>query len=185
MSRAKRRDREGERDVYPTPAWCVHRLLDRVVLPGGEWLEPAVGDGAIVRAVDEYRHDVRWTTADIRDTGYADMIMDFTGEDALNSEMACMDVIITNPPYNKALDFVITSICLGKIVVMLLRVNWLASQRRQPFLRRHMPDVYVLPNRPSFTGTGTDATEYGWFVWGGGHGGKIDILGTTPLKERK
>jgi len=38
-------------DVYPTPEWCVHRLLD-------EWcpnlpsilLEPCVGDGAILKA---------------------------------------------------------------------------------------------------------------------------------------
>ena len=31
-------------DYYPTPAWVVDRLLDRVgyELPGGAWLEPYV-----------------------------------------------------------------------------------------------------------------------------------------------
>lgn len=51
-----------ERDFYSTPAWCVDRLLDdilpqiRVSRPDGveTWLEPCVGSGAIVEAVEAY-----------------------------------------------------------------------------------------------------------------------------------
>lgn len=32
-------------------------------------------------------------------------------------------------------------------------------------MRSHTPDIYVLPNRPSFSGKGTDSIEYAWFVW--------------------
>lgn len=29
----------------------------------------------------------------------------------------------------------------------------------------HTPDVYVMPKRPSFTGSGSDATAYAWMAW--------------------
>lgn len=48
---------------------------------------------------------------------------------------------------------------------MLLRLNFLGSQRRAAWLRAWTPDVYVLPRRPSFTGRGTDSCEYAWCVW--------------------
>jgi hypothetical protein len=38
-------------DAYETPAWCVQRLLEKLQLPGGNWLEPGAGDGAIIKAV--------------------------------------------------------------------------------------------------------------------------------------
>jgi hypothetical protein len=34
----------------------------------------------------------------------------------------------------------------------------------------------VLPKRPSFTGGGTDATEYAWMVWGPTRTGRLRIL---------
>jgi hypothetical protein len=54
-----------------------------------------------------------------------------------------------------------------------------------------MPDIYVIPNRPSFTGGKTDSIEYAWFVWskyndyGKNSSGKIVILETTPANIRK
>jgi len=155
----------------------VRALLRTVHLPGGNWLEPAVGDGAIVRAVNEVRGDVKWTIADIADRlpnpknvpfGYQPGFCIFGSPytaDGFGWKRR-EDVVITNPPFNQALDFVKGAMKDGKIVVMLLRLNWLASQKRNRFLREHTPSVYVLPRRPSFTGGGTDATDYAWFVWG-------------------
>lgn len=67
-------------DYYPTPPWCVHRLLDRhgreLFRPGVHVLEPTVGDGSIVRAVKdwqsfasltpEFADCVEWTGVDLR-----------------------------------------------------------------------------------------------------------------------
>lgn len=87
------------------------------------------------------------------------------------------DLVIANPPYNDAEAFVEHALdlarpafgsCLGT-VCFLLRLNWLASQKRAAFHRAHPSDVFVLPKRPSFTNGGTDATEYAWFVWGPTH----------------
>ena len=67
MSATGRSSVRKDYDNYPTPAWCVRRLLERVDLPGGTWLEPAAGDGAIVRAVRAARHDVDWIAVEIRE----------------------------------------------------------------------------------------------------------------------
>lgn len=51
-------------------------------------------------------------------------------------------------------------------VIMLLRLGFLASEKRFNFMKENPPtDVLVLHKRPSFTGKGTDAQEYAWFVW--------------------
>jgi len=177
-----------EYDFYPTPAWCVRRLLEAVDLPGGRWLEPAVGDGAIVRAVDELRDDVHWTTVDVRDEVEADFHYDFVaplfqGPVAVHA----YDVCITNPPFSQALEFVVESRRRARVVAMLLRLCWLASRERNDWLGATMPDVYVLPDRPSFTGNGSDMTEYAWMVWRSRDRatGELRVLRKTPINERR
>ena len=49
---------------------------------------------------------------------------------------------------------------------MLLRLNYLGSITRHEWWKSSPPiAIHVLSKRPSFTGTGTDATDYGWFAW--------------------
>jgi hypothetical protein len=64
MSATNRGGPRVSADNYPTPTWCVQRLLGAVPLPGGEWLEPAVREGANVQAVE--RGDGTWTRVDVR-----------------------------------------------------------------------------------------------------------------------
>lgn len=87
------------------------------------------------------------------------------------------DVIVSNPPYSHALEFVQHALTLAPVVCMLLRLPWLASIRRVEWHKENPAHVCVLPKRPSFTADGkTDATEYAWFIWGTEHGGKWTIL---------
>jgi hypothetical protein len=70
---------------------------------------------------------------------------------------------------------------------MLLRLNFLGGAKRTAFLRARPPDIYVLPNRPSFTGHGTDACEYAWFVWPSNrqrHQGHVQVLAETRAQDR-
>lgn len=180
-------------DQYPTPKWCVTRLLERAHLPGGLWLEPCAGAGNIVRAVTDMRSDVMWSASEIMPE-YESELREACGGgsvemgDFFETAPRRYDAVITNPPYRMAQQFITRCMELSEVVVMLLRVNFLASQRRSKFMREHTPDVYILPDRPSFTGKGTDSIEYGWFVWHGSqprHEGKLVVLDTTPRAERK
>jgi len=77
--------------------------------------------------------------------------------------------IITNPPYSIAQQFVEKAFKLaGKDtdIIMLLRLAFLESKKRREFWQSHpVNGLYVLSERPSFTGAGTDAAAYAWFVW--------------------
>ena len=176
-------------DDYPTPAWCVRRLVEAVDLPDGRWVEPCAGHGSIISAIDRR---VDWTAVEIRPECREPLellasqayIRDFRNA-SLGTDY---DVCITNPPYNLAMEAVLWGTRAARITVMLLRLNFLGSAKRSDFMAHVAPDVYVLPNRPSFTGKGTDSIEYAWFVWRRAtllrRCGKIQVLAATPRSER-
>ena len=73
---------------------------------------------------------------------------------------------------------------------MLLRLNYLGSANRHSFMSQHAPDLYVLPNRPSFKANGaTDSIDYAWFVWDKYNlnrtYGQTTLLDLTSLAIRK
>jgi hypothetical protein len=191
MSATNRSDVRDELDRYDTPAWCVHRLLESgpfSLMHGGDWLEPSAGSGAIVDAVSAMettdRGPRRWTLLDI-----APRRGDVIAIDFLSARFSSgFDVIIGNPPYRLAEDFARRCVGLADTTALLLRLNWLASAKRAPWLQEHTPSVYVLPNRPSFSANGkTDATDYAWFVWRRNDrtSPEVRILATTPASERR
>jgi hypothetical protein len=173
----------------------VHRLVEALHLPGGPWLEPAAGNGAIIRAIG--RTDIEWTACELREAERATLtalvpcdrvfIGDFTApqiQNALNGTRFA--VAITNPPFRGAEQFIEACLARADTVVQLLRLNLLSSQARQPFMSQHTPDVYVLPNRPSFVHGRTDHADYAWLVWDQHRRtkGTVRILSLTPEPER-
>jgi hypothetical protein len=77
---------------------------------------------------------------------------------------------------------------VARETILLLRLNYLEGVERAEFWRRCAPDVYVLPNRPSFHGGGTDATAYAWFrirnrVPRGE--GTVRVLAPVPAAQRR
>lgn len=192
MSSTNRGGQRIENDVYSTPAWCVHRLLEALPLPAGQWgqwLEPAAGEGAIIQAVNEIRlvPPPDWMAIEIREGAGAGALVPRCrmGQDFLTWKPAGrFAVAITNPPYSLAQEFIGHAMLMAETVVMLLRLDFLGSERRAPFLQVQEPSVYVLPNRPSFVGGKTDSCEYAWFVFGALARGEIRVLATTPREVR-
>jgi hypothetical protein len=209
MSSAGRSDRlGGELDIYPTPAWAVHRLLDsNVPLRPGLWLEPCAGYGAIIRAVEGHpatRGRVLWRACEIRPEveGLLTKSLESTGSpgpviaDFLTLEQDRLrecTVVLTNPPFSLAEQFLLKCMALAPLatVVFLLRSNFIGGEERCQWLRDHVPDTYALPNRPQFRGEGSDSTEYSWMVWEPGAISKVrrrgyhEILEETPLAVRR
>ncbi|APR81061.1 Phage protein [Minicystis rosea] len=194
MSSTNRGGTRNPADFYPTPRWCVLRALEEMALPGGEWIEPCAGDGAIVRAVQQARADVSWQAVELRETCRPLLEKSLSGKgrvvctDFFDWDPARrFDVLFTNPPYSLAEQFLEKGLSIASNVVLLLRLNFLASARRAELMRRRAPDVYVLPNRPSFSGQGTDSVEYAWFHWPPEHRrrGSMVVLPSSSIDERR
>ena len=192
----------GPHDYYATPSWCVDRLLEVWRPCPGLIVEPCAGDGAVIRAVEATLGRQRWVAMEIREDAIP--TLKDSGADAGLSIAVCGDflkntveevlarAVITNPPYSLAAQFIEHCRLLypGAEIAMLLRLPFLASEERLEFFERMgMPDVYVLPNRPSFRSKGTDSTDYAWMIWTPDNPWKdtarINLLRSTPLEERK
>lgn len=188
-------------DFYATPEWAVLRFLEVVDLPAGQWLEPAAGNGAIIKAARAFKN-IHWDAMELRETpenveGLRCVDGEVSFGDFLEAVLLTAqspdpvepyDVVISNPPFSLAMEFIQASFLVGRYVAMLLRTNFLESELRAEFMRECPPDVYVLPNRPDFTGGGGDATSYAWFVWPPKRNrteGKVRVLATTHKDIRK
>lgn len=186
-------------DYYATPAWTVDRLFEcdkfiehlaTVDTPMEEqaWLEPGVGEGAIIDAVEASGiKPFAWDTVDVVDTGD----LTFHGSFLDYKTRERYSCVIGNPPYLLAQEFITKALELADVVVFLLRLNLLGSEERADWWRQMSPkpDIFVLPNRPVFAlnkqgKPGVDATEYAWFVWSPTSAGRWTILNSTSKEER-
>ena len=188
MSSTNRGSERRVDDEYYTPAWCVHRLKEAWQPdPFGSLVEPAVGGGAIVDALAPERN---WFGFDVREV--SPIVRQFKCCNFLKMKLANPDAVavVTNPPYCLAEEFVRHSRSLypRADLVFLLRLGFLASEGRLLLWKDlGTPNIYVLPNRPSFTGRGTDSADYAWYVWPGGvkrKEGDLRVLASTPKSVR-
>lgn len=187
-------------DVYPTPKWAVTRFLEEWPIASDprqmHWLESSAGDGAIVRAVNEFRAGlglipIVWTVCEIRTItrpillGLTDDVrnLDFVESpiEAIRRvnarKVVCekngtvyrprYDVGIFNPPFTLTMEFFRRNRELCNEVGMLQRQNFIGSADRNKELRADMPDQYMLPDRVDFAGDGqSDAIGHSWWTWG-------------------
>lgn len=202
MSSTKRGGVRSSADVYKTEAWVVDCLMNAGPdLPGGLWLEPCAGTGNIVDAVNAHRSDVSWMLTEVLEEQCTVLRERYTAPILCQSSLEPMalpgipDVIITNPPFSLAWEMlnVWAALYPTSHIVLLLRLNFLGSAVRADLLTGYPPDVYVLPNRPSFVGAEivrgkTDSIEYAWMHWGpvprAREYGRVKVLPVTPLEGR-
>ena len=171
MSRQKQGVRLNATDFYPTPPWCYENLtIDWSQFNSAH--EPCRGDGRIQTFLET--KGVPCTYSEIReDKDFFDWKED-------------VDLILTNPPFSLAQEFIDHSIDHAATVFMLLRLNYLGSIKRHEWWVSKPPAaLWVFSKRPSFTGNGTDATDYAWFCWD--HTERIEHgihFVTPPTKEQ-
>jgi hypothetical protein len=169
---------ERGRDLYSTPAVAVEALLRVEKLPHTIW-EPAAGRGAIVNVLRSAGHEV--VASDIYDYGFP---LHFTGNflEAIDLPTGA-ETIITNPPYKHAEAFVERALELAPLVIMLLRLAFLESERRCSILENcGLARVHVfrkrLPmfHRDGWTGPKANSgMAFCWMVWDCTHHGPTVI----------
>lgn len=176
-----------EADFYPTPIPVIHNFLEHHRLRDGIILEPCAGNGNFLQAIrgKGYHNDIvanelrEEEHKNLSESGaniirHNDFLKGIEGIDDLN-----VSTIITNPPFTYAKEFIET--CKTKYpnaeVIMLLRLALLESKKRNEFWQKYpVSKLYILSQRPSFTGKGTDATAYAWFVWNNDSQQQIKVI---------
>jgi hypothetical protein len=180
MSSQSRRSPHAERglDLYETPSVAVEALLRVESLPHKIW-EPAAGRGAIVNVLRSAGHAV--VASDIHDYGFP---LHFAGNflEAIDLPTG-VEAIVTNPPFRLAEEFVAHALKLSPLVIMLLRLAFMESERRCPILegiglarihcfRKRLPMMH----RDGWEGRKANSgMAFAWFCWDCTHRGPTTI----------
>jgi len=199
VSRARATKDRVPLDAYSTPdelALAICAALHRRGVEPEEIIEPSAGDGSFIRAALATWPNAHVTAIDIDVTkreplGSAGAHLVIVGDwkfwatRIANQQGANgkSRLVVGNPPFRQAQEHIEAALDLlhnGDRLAFLLRLNFLGSRGRVDFWRRlGLETVQVIAPRPSFTGGGTDGTEYAVFVWRKGYRGAPRIL--TPL----
>ena len=163
-------------DYYQTPINELEHFLeelskvDTTILPSiKKILDPCAGGDSTIGQLMPYPLCLRKIlpnaeidTNDIREESYSKIKSDYLSSDFKTGKY---DMIITNPPFNLALEIMskaIDDVGENGYVVMLVRVSFLGSQRRKTFWDTNMPKyIFYHHKRMSFVPGGkTDNSEY-------------------------
>ncbi len=203
LDRVRARKRKGKRakgDFYETPQWAIDAILSHLPIAGEPIiLDAGAGNGAIAARLAELNPKAEIVgvekNPELVEKARARNLYstEFVEADFLKGAgtwtIAAPDLVIMNPPFSRAFEFIARArelVKRGGTVAALLRVNCMAGKSRSEFHKKHPCDVHVLAKRPSFVGGGrTDATEYAWFVWGPGGGGRWSVLTHNPKSRRR
>jgi hypothetical protein len=204
MSSTNRGGQRSSSDNYPTPKWCVRRLLEAypdLLETSGAWLEPCAGTGDIIEAVREFDPKRKFTAVELRKPATkqlsklsnVDVVCPQNYLTWITKKKFC--VAITNPPFRLAQEVLERSLKQADdFVALLLRLNYVGSEKRFDFMSQQIANrIGVLPNRPPFSYNkqgkwGTDSIEYAWFIWEPANPvseARLRMLALTSLEERK
>jgi len=188
-------------DRYLTPPWAIKRFVEEFPWSarfGDEGtiraIEPAYGEGNIIRVLNEHPQlqYFEWQAIDIQEPEFdLPNNTDFSRNNFLDVDFGedNFDLLITNPPFSLAMEYVTKGLKIAEHVILMLRLNFLGSHKRNKFFRENMPNTYVLPNRVSYTANGkADSCEIAWMHWDRENladFGMQRILKDTPAEERK
>lgn len=187
----QRIDPKDSLDDYPTPPWAMRALLKHVAAPivfrhTGQALsnlsawEPACNRGYLARALQESFADMFCT--DIHDYGWTghQRTMDFLGRGSLLDDDppaqadGCVDMIFTNPPFVKGVEFIERCFEIGPRVGfgMFVRNGFLDGIDRYDRIYSKRPPtilVHYAERVPMVKGRydpeASTATTYCWLVW--------------------
>lgn len=167
-------------DYFPTPPWASRAVVEDVFPQLGVafhtasmtlW-EPAAGGGHMVETLRPYFRDV--FASDVYDYCCGYDVGSFIGQGPDVAQCPFKpDLIATNPPFNRALDFAQRALDEARVgVALLVRSNWAESLNRYQRLFRDRPPSMIaqfVERVPMVKGrwdpNADTATAYAWFIW--------------------
>ena len=170
-----------DEDFYRTPEWQTRALLRRLPsLRGLRVFEPCAGDGAIVGCFEPGTHVI---TNDIVQRGdfVPDFLLDATHQghwEYFDRFDRGIDLVITNPPFDRMLWIVRYSVAGARRgVAMLARLSWLepviekfSGEDRGAWMHVHPPHRLIVMPRHDYRGNGaTDSVTSAWMIWNTDH----------------
>ena len=176
----------ADMDFYATHPESVELFLKKCkernfILPEKIW-ECACGDGAISKVLQKEGYDVLST--DFVDRGFGQGNVDFlllSKDDIIPDYLNC---IFTNPPYNKAKEFVDKALELindNGLVIMFLKTTFLETKGRLELFKKHkLKYVWQYVNRQGCGKNGGvfkngGAAAYAMFIWDKSYDGLPEI----------
>jgi len=166
---------QADADHYPTPPLLAQRGVELAVeLYGdkpGVIVEPGCSECAPFASAGK-RMGIESYGLEIREGERTDIVT--FGVDYLEASLAryraeCADIIITNPPFSLAVEFIETAlydVSDSGLVMMLLQTGIEGSKQRREFWEKFPPVMrYVIRPRPGFVKGGNDSREYAFYVW--------------------
>ena len=173
-------------DYYPTPRWVVDAIKPH--LPRARRvLDPAAGVGELLVAVGaDYGIAIEMDNERAHQCSISDHCDEALRGDALAMDWPDADLLIMNPPFTLARQFIERAIAWRKqdtrrTVACLARLTILESEERRTLHQQDPADVYVLAKRPQFRPgrngkMSTDSVTCCWLVWSPGGGGRWRVL---------
>lgn len=164
-------------DAYMTPACATRALLSAEQPPHWCW-DPCAGRGAIAKVLRDAGH-----AAICSDIVERDFPLHFVRDFLAEAEAPAAQCVITNPPYRLAQQFVEHALDLVPVVMMLLPLRFLASERRTGILeggKLHRVHIFrnrlPMMHRDGWTGPrASSSIDFAWFVWRHDHAGPITV----------
>ena len=166
-----------ENDFYATNPETLKMFLYEFwkdnAFEGNEILEPACGQGHISKTLKELLPNFNITSTDLIDRGYGVSGIDFLTYDYKKM----FDVVITNPPFSLAKEFIEKGLKISnKHVIMLCKIQLLeGTKRKEMFFNTPLKYVYVHTTRQATWKEGKPLDPNGkkwattmclaWFVW--------------------
>ena len=128
-------------DFYSTPIDCIENLLNNIDLSnyGNSVLEPSAGNGNICKIFKQYYPNKDLTAVELREEEFNSLCkldIDDVIIDSFYNIRDKFDIIIGNPPYSEAQEFIEHSFELlndNGILLFLLRTNFLESKKGMNF----------------------------------------------------
>jgi len=168
-------ENESPNGFNPTSREAIVSLLVRERFPSYVVEEPACGDGAISKVMQEFGY--KTLNHDLYDHGYG-----IYGIDFLKRHARVYDCMVTNPPFKLWDKFLAKAIALGyRKFALFGRVGVLAGQRRGVLYRERPPArVYIFSRRlnerrPGYTGEDKPVQDYAWYIWDDTHRGHPEV----------